>query len=182
MVTSFTKTRDALAESQNQVDVTMTAMYHVREARGESVSNAYKNYKEAVEQLKQEAEDAKFRAQSMKEESDDHIHAWQKEMETIKDPTIKASLQSRRDAVKSNYALVRMYADDVRKAYEPFVQTNQEMVKALSIDLSPATIDTLAPAMDKVAGAGKTVREKIVMMQIAMNNIANGLSPLGEMK
>jgi len=135
-----------------------------------------------VDALAKEAEDATFRAKSMKEESDEHIRSWQEEMKSIKDPSIKASLESRRAAVQTNFKLIQMYADDVRKAYEPFVQGNRDIVQALSIDLSPAAMNSLSGSMDRVVADGQTLKQKIGLMRIAMANIANGVSPLGEMK
>ena len=178
-VESFSKTRDTLADSQNQVDATLAMMNRVHAARGEAVNFAYKDYQQSVEQLEKDAEAAAYRAKSMKEESDEYLRSWQEEMKSVKDPAIKASLESRREAVRSNYALVRMYADDVRKAYEPFLQSNKELVQALSIDLSPAGMTSLSTAFDSVAASGQHLKEKIALMQIALNNIAAGQSPLG---
>jgi hypothetical protein len=156
-------------------------MQHVRSTQGERVYDAYRQYKDALDTLEKQAEDAAFRAKSMKEESDEHIRAWQEEMKSIKDPSIKASLESRRDAVRTNFKLIQMYADDVRKAYEPFLQGNRDIVQALSIDLSPAAMNSLAGSIDRVVADGQTLKQKIALMQIAMANIANGVSPLGEM-
>jgi hypothetical protein len=100
-------------------------------------------------------------------------------MASINDPTIKSSLESRRQAASTNFALVRMYADDVRKAYEPFVQRNKEMVQALSIDLSPAALNSLSPAIDRAMADGVTLEQKLAAMQHPMDNIANGVSPIG---
>ncbi len=182
MVESYAKTRDTLAESQTQVEITLAAMQHVRATPGERVHEAYRQYEDAVDALEKQAKDAAFRAKSMKEESDEHIRSWQEEMKSIKDRSIKASLESRRDAVRSNFKLIQMYADDVRKAYEPFVQGNRDIVQALSIDLSPAAISSLAGSMDRVVADGEMLTQKIALMQIAMTNIANGISPLGGMK
>jgi len=52
-------------------------------------------------------------------------------------------------------------------------------VRALSVDLSPATMSSLAPAMEKVTADGETLKVRIGMMQRAMDNIANGISPIG---
>jgi hypothetical protein len=178
-VQGFTKTREVLDESAAQVDATLRAMNDVRRAPAEQKGEAFARYKKAVEKLEKQAADAKWQAQVLKEQSDEHIRKWQEEMKSISDPTMKASLQSRRDAVKTNFTLIQMYADDVRKAYEPFLSGNQQLVKALSIDLSPATVSGLSESMDRVTADGVTLLQKISMMQHALNNIANGLSPIG---
>jgi len=179
MVQSFSKTRDMLAGAKSQVDMTLLTLNGLRADRGDP-GGAFIRYKDSVAQLEKEGTNARRRAEAMKEESDAHIQAWQSEMASIKDPTIKASLESRRDAVRTNFKLLKMYAQDARKAYDPFLRGNQEIVKALSIDLSPAAISGLAPSMDRITEQGKALKEKISAMQHAMDNMANGVSPLGE--
>ena len=182
MVTSFGKTRERVAKAEGTVDRMLFALNNVRTARMDNLSDAFRRYKESVEALEQEGTDVKQRAVTMREEADAHIKQWQKEMESIKDPMIRASLESRRDAVKTNFKLIKLYADDARKAYEPCLRRNKEIVQALSIDLSPAAITSLGPAIDSVMADGNTMKMKLAAMQHALNNIANGVSPIGETK
>jgi hypothetical protein len=179
MLQSFERTRSTLAEAQDQVDVTLGALYRLRMTDSENLKGAFNHYKEAVAGLEKAATNGKWLTQSMKENADTNIAAWQEEMKTIKDPTITASLESRREAVRTNYKLLQMYADDARKAYEPFLRSNKEMVQALSIDLSPAAVSSLAESMDRLGGDGQKLKQRIAAMQLAMNNMANGVSAIG---
>jgi hypothetical protein len=179
MVASYTSTRETLTDSQQQVDATIASLAGLRRTPPQALSDGFSRYKDQVTKLEHDAQQMKWRAEEMQTEQEQHIKAWQKEMESINDPTIKSSLESRRQAARSNFALVRMYADDVKKAYEPFVQRNKEMVKALSIDLSPAAINSLSAAIDQVLSDGANLKQKLAAMQHAMDNIANGVSPIG---
>ena len=180
MVQSYAQTRDSVAESTAEVDATIGTLNRLRMTRGEPLNDVFSRYKDQVTKLERQAQTAKSQAQTMKDDQELHIKSWQKEMESITDPTIKASLESRRKAARSNFKLIQMYADDVRKAYEPFISGNQQLVKALSIDLSPAAISSLSPAIDKVMLDGNKLKERLGAMQQGLNNIANGVSPLGE--
>lgn len=179
MVASYTSTRETLTDSQRQVDGTIASLAGLRQTPPQALSDGFNRYKDQVTKLEHDAQQMKWRAEEMQTEQEQHIKAWQKEMESINDPTIKSSLESRRQAARSNFALVRMYADDVKKAYLPFVQRNKEMVKALSIDLSPAAINSLSAAIDQVLSDGMNLKQKLAAMQHAMDNIANGVSPIG---
>src|SRR4051794_28509359 len=179
MVQSYTSTRETLTDAQAQVDIATYSLASMRRGQGQSLTDSFNRYKDSVTKLESQGEKAKQQAQSMKDEQEAHIRAWQKEMESITDPTIKSSLESRKSAARSNFALVRLYADDVRKAYDPFLLRNKEMVQALSIDLSPAGINSLSPAMDKITADGAALKQKLAAMQHAMDNIANGVSPIG---
>ena len=180
MVESYEKTREALAESRKHVVQTRASLTSLPGTPPPALKDAYRSYKDAVSKLEKQGADAKRRAASMKEESAAHIKAWQDEMKTIKDPTIKASVGSRREAVRTNFTLIQMYAEDARKAYGPFLQGNKDVVQALSIDLSPASLTSLAPSIDRVAADGEALDQRLWMMQRALDNIANGSSPLGE--
>jgi hypothetical protein len=182
MVQSFSKTRQTLADARNEVAITLVSMNRLRDVTGDdALKRAFTQYKEAVARLEKQAGDAKTRAAAMKEESDQHVQKWQKEMASVKDSDIKASLEDRRRAVQSNFATVRMYADDVRNAYEPFLRGNKDLLQALSIDLSPAAITSLSASMDRLNADGRKLQERIGAMQQALNNISNGEAPLGEM-
>jgi hypothetical protein len=179
MVQSYARTREAVGEAQREVDTTIASLAALRTTRPELLPDAFRRYKDAVGRLEQEGKDAKKRAVAMQGESDTYIRAWQAEMETFKDPTVKATLESRRQAVRSNFKLLTMYADDARKAYGPFLQGSREVSRALSIDLSPAAVTGLAPAMDRVALDGQALQERLAAVQRALGNIANGVSPIG---
>jgi hypothetical protein len=179
MVQSYARTREAVAEGQREVDTTLASLAALRTTRPELLPDAFRRYKDAVGRLEEEGKDAKKRAVAMQGQSETHIKAWEAEMETFKDPTVKASLESRRQAVRSNFKLLTMYADDARKAYAPFLQGSKEVARALSIDLSPAAVTSLAPAMDRVAIDGQALQERLAAVQRALGNIANGVSPIG---
>ena len=182
MVQSYAKTTETVAESRKQVALTMTSLTSLRVTRPDDLKSAFRRYKDAVGKLEKEGADARWRATSMKEESETHIKAWQEEMKTIKDPTIKSTLDSRRQAVRTNFTLIQMYAEDARKAYGPFLQGNKDVVQALSIDLSPAALSSLSSSIDRVTADGKALDQRLWMMQRALDNIASGVSPLGDLK
>jgi hypothetical protein len=179
MVLSYEKTRETLAESQRHVALTQASLSSLPRTPPAALKDGFRHYKDTVEKLEKEGADAKRRAAAMKEESAAHIKAWQDEMKTIKDPTIKGSLESRREAVRTNFTLVQMYAEDARKAFAPCLQGNKDLVQALSIDLSPASLTSLAPSIDRVAADGEALQQRLWMMQRALDNIASGVSPLG---
>ena len=178
-VEGFEHTKDAVASAQVQVQRTISAMTALRAVPSNMLSEAFGRYKQSVADLEKEADQAKWRALSMKENADTQIQSWQSEMADIKDPQIKASLEKRREAIRDNYALLKMYADDARKAYEPFVQGNKQLIKALSIDLSPAAISGLSDSMDRITSEGMQLQQKLAAMQHALDNMSSGVSPIG---
>ena len=179
LASSYSRTRGHLGESQSQVDQTLATLNSMRMTHPSNLSNAFNQYKKAVTALEEKGKEAKQLAAGMQENVDANMMGWQKEMESIQDPGVQATVQSRRDAVRANYDQLKMYAQDARRAYEPFLADNQDIVKALSINLSPAAVSDLAPKMDRTVADGQALKQTITAMQRAMENIANGRPPIG---
>lgn len=179
MLQSFADTRDVASTANRRVGRTMSYLYALQGADGNNISDAWRKYKDAVNELEVQDADTRFQAAGVKHAGDEHIKAWEKEMESIKDPQIKSTLQDRQKAVRTNFKLVQMYADDARMRFGPFLNGNKELVKALSIDLSPAAVAALGPSINKVMVDGASLNERLIALQQALDNIANGVSPLG---
>lgn len=179
MVESYSLTRKTVDEARQQVGQTILSLSALRAAPAPHMKDSFHRYRDEVAKLEEEGADARRRAKEMREEADAHVKQWQEEMKTLKDPTIKASMEDRREAVRTNYKLLQMYAQDVRTAYGPYLAGNKDIVQALSIDLSPAAIDSLAPSIDKVLRDGQSLQQKLQLMQRALDNIADGVSPIG---
>jgi hypothetical protein len=180
MVESFASTRETVANAQRRVDATLLALHGLRSTPPAALKDGFRRYKDAVEQLEKERTEAGQRARAMREEAEAHVKAWEREMETFTDPQVKASMESRREAVRTNFELLKLYAQDARKAYDPYIRGNKEIVQALTIDLSPAAIASLSPSIDQVLLNGKALKEKLAAMQLALTNIARGVSPIGQ--
>ena len=176
---SYSKTRVFLNNSQRQVDETLGTLNGLRITNPTNLNNAFNEYKKSVDGLEKKGAEAKNLAASMQDHMDTNVMSWQKEMDQIQDPTVKASVEQRKEAVKSNYDQLKMYAQDARAAYEPFLKDNQDIVQALKINLSPAAVNNLSASMDKANADGKALKEKIAAMQRAMDNIAKGQPPIG---
>jgi hypothetical protein len=176
-VESFQTTRTRVAKAQQQVDKTLAALD--RMGPGGDLAKAFKQHGEAVKDLEQSGDSARRRAQQMRDNFDAYITKWQAEQAHIKDPTIKATLQQRREAVRDNFEQVRAAADAVRQAYEPFLADQKEIQKALSIDLTPAAVSGLKPKIDQSRNEGATLKTRLAELQTQLDNIEAGLSPRG---
>jgi hypothetical protein len=179
MMQSFSDARKIATTARGRVDKTMSSLAMLRHANANNLSDAWRNYKDAVNELEAQDADTRWQASGVTYASEEHIKQWEKEMETINDPQIKSTLQDRQKAVRTNFKLVQMYAEDARKRFAPFLNGNKELVKALSIDLSPAAVAALGSSMDKVDADGRNLDERLMALQRGLDNIANGVSPLG---
>jgi hypothetical protein len=182
MVQTFDLTRRTVWDGQRRVDATQRALDAMRTTRADMLNDSFRNYKEAVEKLEATGAQAKERATAMQEEADAHVKAWEKEVGEINDPAIKASMESRRAAVRANFGQVKAAAQEARKAYDPYLAGNQQIVKSLSIEMSPAAITGLSAPIDRVQADGATLKEKLGALDKVLDRIAKGESAAGATK
>ena len=177
-VDGFKRTQVNLANAQRQVDETLMRMDQLQYTNNLN-STTFRNYKSAVTQLEKQGDDAKWRAENMNNNMDDYVSRWQEEMDKIEDPSVKASVAARREAVRANFEQIRSTAREVKAAYDPFMKDHQDIVQALSINLSPAALPGLKPAMDRAHADGQTLKAKLSALQKQLDNISRGLTPSG---
>jgi chromosome segregation ATPase len=174
---SFESTRMHVADAQKNVDNVLAAMGQFQYTG--NLNNAFQNYKAAVAQLEKTADDAQRRAQAMRENQAKFVENWQKDVDKIQDPNLKATMEQRREAVRQNFAQVKSAAAEAREAYEPFIRSNKDIVQSLSTNLSPAMIPPLKPKMDQTTADGQVLKAKLAALQKQLDNIAHGQSASG---
>jgi hypothetical protein len=176
---SYSRTRGHLAASQAQIDQTLQTMNSMRITDPTNLNNTFGQYKKSVAALEKKGTEARRIAADLQEHMEMNKLNWQKEMDSISDPNVKATVESRKQAVAANYDQMKVYAQDARGAYDTFLKDNQDIVKALQLNLSPGSVSDLGKSMDKTAADGAALKQKIAAMQNAMTNIAKGQAPSG---
>jgi chromosome segregation ATPase len=170
---SFTATKKALDKAQQQVDQTLASM---KGLNGTDLRKTYPTFTKEVDELEKMGKAAAKRSEAMRSNMQAYVKKWQEDMSEMTDPTIKASLQERQTAVSANFEKVRTAAHAARDAYTPLMARLQEISKALAIDLSPAALPGLKPAMDNANAQGHTLKEKLSAMQKELDGMLSGMS------
>jgi len=177
-VEGFAKTKASIAKATAQVDDLLKSLDAL--SSGGDLSKSFKQFNSRLDDLKESAEKAKNRAEAMRERQDEFIAKWQEEMTTVKDPTLKSTLEQRREAVRANYERVRAAGQAVRDAYDPFVAKLDEIQKTLSIDLTPPTVTGIRSVIDSARKDGQTLKDRLGALQAELDRIEAGLSPTGK--
>ena len=81
--------------------------------------------------------------------------------------------------MRTNFNEVKSAAGEVRAAYGPFLSSLQQIQKALAIDMSPAALPGLKPAMDKARADGATLKQKLAAVQAELDQMQAGMSSTG---
>jgi hypothetical protein len=170
---SFTATRKALEKAQQQVDKTLVSMNALGSA---DLKKTYGTFSKEVDELDKMGKAAAKRSEGMRSNMQAYVKKWQEDMSKMNDPSIRAGLQERQTAVSANFEKVRTAAQGAREAYTPLMGRLQEIKQALAIDLSPAALPGLKPAMDNANTQGQTLKEKLGAMQKELDAMLSGMS------
>lgn len=176
-IESFQSVRGSLDKSQTEVDKVLASLNEL--SSGSNLETAYKNYVKNVAALKSSADAAKARSESMRKNFDAYVTRWQNEMETVKDPAVKSSLEQRKQTVRNNFDEVRDAGQDVREAYEPFMSHLTDIQTALSVDLSQGQVAGLKSSFSKAQDEGALLKKEIADLQDELDKIYSGLSASG---
>ena len=179
-VESFASTKASIGKAQAQVDDVLKSLNEL--SSGRDLRAAFQSYTTSVGDMRMMAKRAADRAKTMRERQDAMITKWQEEMSTLSDPNLKSTLEQRREAVRANYEQVRSAGQDVRDAYDPFIAKLGEIEKALSINLTPATVNGIRPTLDQAQSDGRALKQKLSNLQEQLDRIQAGLTPTGAAK
>jgi chromosome segregation ATPase len=173
-IEGFQSVRAALAKAQTQVDQNLVSLNQLASGGGD-MSKTYATYSKEVDELDKAGKDAAKRAEGMRKNLDAYIQKWQAEVGQMQDPTIKASVTERQNAVKANFDKVRKAGQEARAAYAPFLATLTEIRKALSIDMSSAALPGLKPAFENANKQGATLKQKLAAMDAELEAMLGGM-------
>jgi hypothetical protein len=172
-IESLADVRKSIGEAKLDVDEAVAAMDKL--ASGQEMQKSHKAFTKEVDDLEKAGESARGRATKMRERADEYVAKWQKEMETVQNPEVKASLADRRAAVQKNFDAVKAASAGVRDAYQPFMQNLRDINKALAIDLSPAALTGIKPVMDKTRTDATTLKQKLDALDKELAAIQTGM-------
>src|SRR4030042_552840 len=123
--------------ADQQVAGTLVALNRLAESQS-SVPQAYKVYTTEVSQTSAQSEQARHRSQQMDLQWRQYIDAWERELNTLSTPELKASAAQRSQDVSEHYDRLREAARQTRAAYQPFITQLQEIQRTLALDTTPA--------------------------------------------
>lgn len=178
------KAIDSMTDVQDQLAVAKAKVTRVDAAldgltTGGDLQKEFSEYTDALDDLQSAVADAKEQGQEMRDHRKAYLDRWQEEADNMQNADVKASLDARRQKVADEFDKVHSLAEDVRTAYEPYMQDCLDIKKALSIDLTPEGAQALAPSITKAKAGGVTVIQKLDALSAEMDSAVGKMSPAG---
>jgi len=175
--TSLKDTRAELVKSKTEVNDAVTALDKL--SAGGNLQQNFKTYSAAVKDVQTAGDKSRARATAMKENGRAYVAKWEKEMDQVSNPELRAGAAARRQKVKANYESILTSGRSVRDAYQPFLKDLQDIQRALASDLTPGGVTAAAPAIDKTKGEGMALNERIDALIAKLDDVSNGMAAEG---
>lgn len=170
-VTSMQTTRAELAKAQVQIGDVLAAMDQLGSASAADLPRLYKAFTRQVAGTVSQGETARRRASQMRDRYQQYIASWEKEIEELSTPELRANAAERRQAVRENYDRLRDAARATDQAYQPFLTQLQDIQKSLSLDLTPAGVKAAQPAFERARQTGADLRQTITQFIAEIDHV-----------
>lgn len=166
---------DQLNASQGEVDKVIAAIDQLQQPG--DMKTAFANYTASVESIRKAGERVRDRREAMQAKRDEYIARWQKDLETIQNPEVKAALAERKARVAENYDRIKVEAETVRNDYTPFLANLEEIRKALSLDLTTAGVTALKKPLDQARVDGDKLKASVAKLRGELEKIVGAMAP-----
>jgi chromosome segregation ATPase len=157
---SLESTRLELVKADQQVDATVAALDRLASRPG-NVPQAYKVFAEEVSRTDTQARQAQLRAEQMRDQWQQYINAWEREVGQVSTPELQQGVIERRQAVRQNYDRLREAARELQTAYQPFVTHLREIERTLSLDATPQGVQVVEPAFAVTRKSAQNLKREI---------------------
>ena len=176
-VGSIHATRQELVKAKQEIQQANAALDKL--TAGGNLQQSFTQFTKEVAEVNAGGKRARARAQDMRERGRQYVTNWEKEMDQISNPELKAGAQQRRASVKQNYDSITAAAQTARDAYDPYLRDLQDIQRALANDLTPAGVDAAKPAIDKAKANGETLQQRLDALIARLDEVGGSMSSAG---
>ena len=146
--------------------------------QGISVDNDAKNleknfkaFSKQVDAMTKARADAKKNKADYQVKKEEYIKNWTKEMESVSNPDIRTTMESRQAAVTKALESLKPSFEAAVQSFDPFLSDLQDTQKMLSMDLSKAGVQAASSITSKSLEDGKTVVSNLDALLTALNDV-----------
>jgi uncharacterized coiled-coil DUF342 family protein len=174
-VQSITDVSGQIDKAKAGVDRTVSLLGQLQADGG--TEKTFKDYSDSVNDLQAAGDSAAKRGTAMREKREEYLAKWQADIQAMQNPDIQKSMQERVATLRTNYDDLASKANDVREAYRVFLQDAKDVQSALKIDLTPAGVKAMDPAINKAKGTGTDLSKKLVAFNDELDEFKGKMSP-----
>jgi hypothetical protein len=142
---------------RDQVQGSMDALQALTSGQAADLAKNYKAFAKYVDGAAKNQATAQKRAEELKANREEYLQEWQKKLEAVNNPDVRAHMEERKAQVAKVFESVQPSAQAVREAFPAYMSDLKDIQQMLSVDLSQSGVAAAAPIATKAVGNGTTV-------------------------
>jgi hypothetical protein len=116
----------------------------------------------------------------MQERREDYRQEWEKEMEAVSSPEIKAHMLQRQQEVRRTLERAQPPLQEARETFPPFLTNLQDIERMLSVDLSRSGVESATPIARKAVDEGNTIMGALDTLISVLTDVKAKVSATGK--
>ena len=169
----------AAAEVQTEsrdLDATTKALNELVNQPATDAKPQFQQFSKALEQLVASANRAGGISSRMLRKRNEYFHAWDQEITTINDETIRKSSQDRKDAASVQFDNASHQFDEVQKNLQVLIGYLQDIRKALSTDLTRQGLTSIQPSVNSANEKARNLQTVLQQSAASLNAVSIQMS------
>ena len=154
-------TRDELVQTRDQLQATVDAIDALVKQKSGDMRPAYDAFVAQIAKTEQTAATTKARTDKMEAEAATHFGSWQKDIDSISNPSLKDKAQKRLTSFQKSYDKVIGQLKDASSRFTPLLSDLNDIQKTLVNDLTPGGVKSVRSSVSDAQWNLKSVRRSI---------------------
>jgi hypothetical protein len=169
--------RVEITKAKAAVDDTVKALGQVAVTAHTDPRSAFEKFTKSLANLESTSAKAKQRGEDMKAKGKAYFSTWEKELEQIKNPEIRALATEQKVKLQSAFESIRTVSAPLKEQFDPWMSDLQDLQKYLSSDLTVSGVDAAKGLFAKTQTEGFEVQKSMDALVAELNTVAATLTP-----
>lgn len=175
-VASIENTRDEVSAGEKEIDQVLATLDKL-EAQPANLTPVYSTFAAQVRDIEARATRVAARVRDMRVRAAAYSANWEVQNQTISDEQLRASAADRAEAVRERYGRIQNKAQEVRAAYDPFIDQLNDLKTFLANDLTYAGVRTAEPVFGTVRSRAAELKQRISDLVADLDEMSRRMSP-----
>ncbi len=161
-----------------QVQTTLDTLNDLVQKPSEDLRPQYKAFAKDVSKVVATAKRVNAKTEKLAAASQAYADQWDEQSATIANADIRARSEARKAKVLASLAQVQAQYQETKANFSPFLSDLQDLDKALSLDLTPAGVDSLKSVVAQANKHGAELAKSLDSLTTGFRDLGAKLSPL----
>jgi hypothetical protein len=169
--------REEVAKASAAVNDTVKALDEVAVTADTNPRKAFERYTKSLSNLESAADKARKRAREMREQGQAYFANWEKQMEQVQNPEIRALAAKRRAELQTTFDNIKKYTEPLKAQFDPWLSDLRDLRAYLGNDLTVTGVDAAKKLFARTQSEGLEVQKSMDALVAELNTVAATLTP-----